>query len=64
MFFLEAGTWSDAIICGCEQFPVAEVDNGDNFSHLLFQTVGLTDAKVREKQMSCDRTKRRGRPKS
>ena len=32
--FLEAGTWSDAIMCGCEQFEVVEVDYGDNFSHL------------------------------
>jgi len=32
--FLEAGTWSDTIMCGCEQFEVVEVDNGDNFSHL------------------------------
>jgi len=33
-WFLEAGTWSDAVICGCEQFEVVEVDNGDRFSHL------------------------------
>ena len=33
-WFLEAETWSDAVICGCEQFNVVEVDNGDNFSHL------------------------------
>jgi len=33
-WFLEAETWSDAVICGCEQFSVVEVDNGDNFSHL------------------------------
>ena len=33
-WFLEAGTWSDAVICGCEQFEKVEVDNGDHFSHL------------------------------
>jgi len=31
---LESGTWSDAVVGGCEQFEVVEVDNGDNFSHL------------------------------
>ena len=40
-WFLEAGTWSDALICGSEQFEVVEVDNGDNFSHLerFYRTV-------------------------
>ena len=33
-WFLEAETWSDAVICDCEQSEVVEVDNGDNFSHL------------------------------
>ena len=36
-WFLEAGTWFDAVICGCEQFELVEVDNGDNFFHLQLQ---------------------------
>ena len=55
-WFLEAVTWSDAVICGCEQFEVVEVDDGDNFSHLerFYQKKGLHNY-VRRSANVCNR---------